>query len=82
MAESWINYWYLRKDGNLVKTERVPQKDSLYVYETAERPTAETSLHTFFCPRSGETMKLNATCDKDRIVRRREIVREMLTNSK
>ena len=82
MAESWINYWYLGKDGNLVKTERVPQKDSLYVYDTAERPSAETSLHTFFCPRNGATLKLNATCDEDRIVKRREIVKEMLTNSK
>lgn len=82
MAEAWINYWYLGKDGNLIKTERVPQKDSLYVYETAERPSPEISHHTFFCPRSGETIRLDAICEEDRIVRRREIVRELLTNSK
>jgi len=81
MVETWINYWYLGKDGNLIKTERVPKKDSLYVYETAERPSSEISHHTFFCPRSGATMKLNATCHEDRIVRRREIVKKLLTDS-
>ena len=79
MAEAWINYWHLGKDRSLIKTEKAPQKDSLYVYETAERPSPEISDHTFFCPQSGKTIKLNATCDEDRIVRRREIVRELLT---
>ena len=38
MSETWVNYWSLTKDGKLIKTERTPKKDDLYVYETAERP--------------------------------------------
>lgn len=82
MAETWINYWYLGKDGKLVKTERVPKKDSFYVYEMAERPSPQISLHTFYCPHTGETRKFDAACQEDRIARRREIVRELLTNRK
>ena len=79
MAETWINYWYLEKDGKLVKTERLPKRDSLYVYERAERPSKQISLHTFYCPHTGETRKFDAACDKDRILKRPEIVRELLT---
>ena len=82
MPETWINYWYLTKNGNLIKTERAPKRNSRYVYETAERPSSQISRHTFFCPQSGETRKLDAVCDSDRVVKRRDIVREMLTNSK
>lgn len=80
MPETWINYWYIAKDGHLIKTEKAPKRDSLYVYETAERPSYQISLHTFFCPQNGETRKLDAVCDDDRLVKRREIVREMLNN--
>ena len=41
MPETWINYWYLEKDGKLVKTEKLPEKDILFVYETAERSTPQ-----------------------------------------
>lgn len=82
MAETWINYWYLGKDGQLVKTERFPERVSVFVYETAERPSARISEHIFYCPQTGETRKFDATCDEERIVKRREIVRELLTNSK
>ena len=80
MSETWINYWRLAKDGKLIKTEMVPQEEAVYVYETAERPAPEISHHTFFCPKTGETREFDATSDKDRVVKRREIVREMLTN--
>ena len=82
MPETWINYWYIAKDGHLIKTGRTPKRNSRYVYETAERPSSQISLHTFFCPRSGEIRKLDAICDDDRLVKRREIVREMLNDSK
>ncbi len=82
MTETWINYWYLAKDGNLVKTERLPGKDSLFVYETAERPSPEISRHTFYCPKTGETRRFDATCEEDRMIKRREIVREILKNRK
>ena len=82
MPETWINYWYLGKDGKLVKTERLPEKGILFVYETAERPTPQISFHTFYCPHTGEIRKFDATCDSDRILKRSEIVREMLINSK
>ena len=81
MPDTWINYWYIAKDGQLVKTGRVPKRNSRYVYETAERPSSQISLHTFFCPQSGETRKLDAMHDNDRVVKRRGIVREMLNNS-
>jgi hypothetical protein len=35
MPETWINYRYLGKDGKLVKTEKLPERDTLFVYETA-----------------------------------------------
>jgi hypothetical protein len=79
MSETWINYWRLAKDGRLIKTERVPPKGSLYVYETAERPSPETSHHTFFCPQTGEMRKFDAASGRDRAVKRREIVSELLT---
>lgn len=82
MSETWINYWSLAKDGKLIKTERTPKKDGLYVYETAERPAPEISHHTFYCPHTGETRKFDATSDEDRAVKRREIVRALLNNSK
>jgi len=82
MAEPWINYWYIGKDGELIKTERFPKRVSVFVYETANRPSPRISEHTFYCPYTGETRKLDATSDEDRVVKRREIVREMLTNSK
>jgi len=81
MPETWINYWYLGKDGKLVKTERLPEKGILFVYETAERPTPQISLHTFYCPHTGEIRKFDAAYDSDRIAKRGEIVRELLTNS-
>jgi hypothetical protein len=81
MAEPWINYWYLGKDGDLVKTERIPKKVREYVYETAQRPSPRISEHTFFCPNTGETRTFEATSDEDRVIKRREIVRELLTNS-
>jgi len=60
MPETWVNYWYYGKDGKLIKTERLPRKDIAFVYETAERPTAQISRHTFFCPSTGTTQKLDA----------------------
>lgn len=82
MLERWINYWRLAKNGKIIKTEKVPQEDTVYVYETAERPAPEISHHTFFCPHTGETRKFDATSDKDRAVKRREIVREMLSKTR
>jgi len=78
MPETWVNYWYYGKDGKLIKTERLPRKDIVFVYETAERPTAQISRHTFFCPSSGVTQKLDAVSEGDRTVKRREIVRQLL----
>jgi hypothetical protein len=78
MPETWINYWYYGKDGQLIKTERLPKRDILFVYETAERPTAQISRHTFFCPSTGVTQKLDAVSEGDRTVKRREIVRQLL----
>ena len=80
MAETWINYWYLAKDGKLVKTERFPKSGNLHVYETAERPSPQISRHTFYCPHTGQTLKFDATSEEDRTIKRREIVIEMLTN--
>ena len=82
MPETWINYWYFGKDGKLVKTEKVPKKDSLFVYEMAERPSQQISLHTFYCPHTGETRKLEAASHEDRIANRSQIAREMLNNKK
>ncbi len=82
MLETWVNYWYLAKDGRLIKTERIPKTGSLYVYETAERPAPQISIHTFYCPHTGETRRFDALCEKDRLLKRREIARELLTNSK
>jgi len=79
MAEMWINYWYYGKDGKLIKTERLPKKDIAFVYETAERPSPQISRHTFFCPSTGATQKLDAVCEGDRTVKRREIVRQLLS---
>jgi len=67
MAETWIIYCYLAKYGKLIKTER---------------PSPQISLHTFYCPHTGETRKFNATCEEDRMVKRREIVRELIPSSK
>jgi hypothetical protein len=78
MPETWFNYWYYGKDGKLIKTERSPRKDIVFVYETAERPTAQISRHTFFCPTTGVTQKLDAVSQEDRTVKRREIVRQLL----
>jgi len=80
MPETWINYWYFGKDGKLVKTEKLPERDTLVVYEAAERPTPQLSHHTFYCPHTGEIRKFDATCDSDRIAKRGEIVRELLAN--
>jgi hypothetical protein len=66
MAETWIIHWYLAKYGRLLKTERAPP---------------QISLHTFYCPHTGETRKFNATCEGDRMVKRREIVRELIPSS-
>ena len=82
MPETWINYWYFGKDGNLVKSEKVPKKDSLYVYEMVERPSLHISFHTFYCPHTGETRKFEAASHKDRIAKRRQIVKELLANKK
>ena len=81
MPETWINYWRLTKDGKLIKTERVPQKDTPYVYETAERPSSQISRHTFFCSHTGKTRTFDAMCEEYRMVKRREIVRELLTDN-
>ena len=62
----------------MIKTERLPKKDILFVYETAERPTAQISRHTFFCPSTGVTQMLDAVSEGDRTVKRREIVRQLL----
>jgi hypothetical protein len=78
MPETWINYWYYGKDGKLIKTERPPKKDIVFLYETAERPTAQISRHTFFCPTTGVIQKLDALTQEDRTVKRREIVRQLL----
>lgn len=78
MPETWINCWTLAKNGKITKTEKMPQEGTVYVYETAERPAPEISHHTFFCPHTGETRTFDATSDKDRAVKRRKIVREML----
>lgn len=82
MAETWTNYWYLAKDGKLIKTEGPPERDSPYVYETAERPSPQISLHTSYCSHTDEGRKLCATSDKERVLKRRGIIRELLTNSK
>jgi len=82
MAETWINYWYLEKGGKLIKAGRHPQRDTLFVYETAERPSPQISLHTFYCPHTGETRKFDAASDRDRILKRQEIVRSLLAKSK
>ena len=79
MPDQWINYWYLNKDGKLIKTERLPKKSNVFVYETAERPSPQISRHTFFCPASGETRMMDAMSDEERMFRRQKIVREMLT---
>jgi hypothetical protein len=81
MAETWVNYWYLGKDGKLVKTERVPKSRHFYVYETAERPSPQISRHTFYCPQTGETRTLDALCEEDRMVKRRQVVKGMLMSS-
>jgi hypothetical protein len=78
MPETWVNYWYYGKDAKLIKTERPPRKDIVFVYETAERPTAQISRHTFFCPATGVTQQLDAMSQGDRTVKRREIVRKLL----
>jgi hypothetical protein len=78
MPETWVNYWYYGKDGKLIKTEKPPKKDTVFVYETAERPTAQISRHTFFCPATGVIQKFDAMSQGDRTVRRREIVRQLL----
>ena len=62
----------------MIKTERLPKKDIAFVYETAERPTAQISRHTFFCPSTGVTQKLDAVSEGDRTVKRREIVKQLL----
>lgn len=78
MPETWVNYWYYGKDGKLIKTESPPKKDITFVYETAERPTAQISIHTFFCPTTGITKNLDVLSQGDRTVKRREIVRQLL----
>jgi hypothetical protein len=78
MPETWVNYWYYGKDGKLIRTEQPPRKDTVFVYETAERPSAQISLHTFFCPTTGVTQKLDAVSKGDRTVKRKEIVRHLL----
>ena len=78
MPETWVNYWYYGTGGKLIKTERPPIKDIVFVYETAERPTAQISLHTFFCSTTGMTQKLDAVSQENRTVKRREIVRQLL----
>jgi len=66
MAETWTNYWYLAKDGKLIKTER---------------PSPQISLHTSYCSHTEEGHKLCATSDKERALKRPGIIRELLTNS-
>ena len=67
------------KNSKLLKTERFPKRDSLYVFETAERPSPQIFRHIFYCPQTSQTRKFDATFEEHRMVKRREIVREFLT---
>lgn len=67
MSETWTNYWYLARDGKLIKTER---------------PSPQISLDTSYCSHTDEGRKLCAISDKERVLKRPGIIREVLTNSK
>jgi hypothetical protein len=75
MAERWMMYWCLAKYGKLMKTERAPKRKGRKTF-SADIPAAFYFAHT------GETRKFNATSEENRMVKRREIVRELIPSSK
>ena len=48
MPETWVNYWYYGKDGKLIKAERLPRNDIVFVV-SREFPI-DCQKHDNFCP--------------------------------
>ncbi len=47
MAEPWINYWYIGKDGELIKTERFP-KGLVYLFTKQQIDLLQEYLSILF----------------------------------
>jgi hypothetical protein len=71
-------------EGDVVTNPNSPKLRSavvnakLHVLMVSSVVPLQISLHTFYCLQNGGTRKFEVTSDRDRVVKKREIVREML----